>query len=143
MRPAGFKGYVVFKGHADILGHYYRHLSQTTKYITKQIHLNYDRKYEYIKTLRAQLSNFEQLMLYYNGIALFPEIWYELFTDYRFIKNIRLDLAVLGQPPHLRYSDEMRDLWERKKQKMFENQPPIVLFQDVSDDDSDAPGQLI
>lgn len=127
-KPFGFNGYAFYKGHADILGHYYRHLYQTAKYVINNEELTYQEKYDYLKTLRAQLSNFEQLMLYYNGITMFPEEWYDLFTKYKFIKNIRLDLAVLGQPPHLRYSEEMNQLWNTKKEKMFENQPSITEF---------------
>lgn len=140
VKPTGFRGYVFFKGHSDILGHYYRHLHQTAKYVTSQNNLKNDEKYEYIKTLRAQLSNFEQLMLYYNGVAMYPEKWYELFTEYRFIKNIRLDQANLGQPPNLKYNNEMNQLWESKKEKMFENQSKIVAFE--PEDESSAPGQL-
>jgi len=120
-KPAGFNGYAFYKGHANMLGHYYRHLYQTAKYVINNEELTYQEQYDYLKTLRAQLSNFEQLMLYYNGIAMYPEEWKDLFTKYKFIKNIRLDLAVLGQPPNLRYSKEMTQLWNSKKEKMFEN----------------------
>ncbi|MBK6283686.1 MAG: hypothetical protein IPF54_14470 [Draconibacterium sp.] len=61
--------YFPFDGHVNLLGHYYRHLFQTAKYITEQDMLSDKEQYGYIKTLRAQLTNFEQLLLYYNSIA--------------------------------------------------------------------------
>ena len=79
--------YYPFDGHINILGHYFRHLFQTVNFVISQDFLDSQEKYSYLKILRAQLSNFEQLMLYYNAIIWFDIEWREAFTEYRFIKK--------------------------------------------------------
>lgn len=94
--------YFPFDGHSTRLGHYYRHLFQTVSYIvntdviTKRLE-----KYKYLKLVRAQLSNHEQLLLYYNGISSFGNEWIitDYFTTHRMIKNIPLELANFGKRP--------------------------------------------
>lgn len=102
--------YVPFDGHVNILGHYYRHLFQTANYIITQDFLNTDGKYSYMKTLRAQLSDFEQLLLYYNSLAWFEEEWKEIFTTYRFIKNLSLPLADFYYKPENYFHKEILEL---------------------------------
>lgn len=92
--------YLPYDGHQSRLGHYYRHLFQTVKYINNQpAHLfDYDKKYEYVKTLRAQLSTHEQALLLYNSVSELGESWelsdkitdqnQKLITKYNLIKNI-------------------------------------------------------
>lgn len=92
--------YEVFDGHQSRLGHYYRHLFQVVTYINEQSSkiLSYKEKYQYIKTLRAQLSTQEQLLFFWNSISDLglawerdPEIDSEnekLITKYNLVKNI-------------------------------------------------------
>lgn len=93
------------KGHQDILGHYYQHMFQTVNYINEQPAslFSYDEKYEYIKTLRVQLSVSEQLLLYYNSLSELGKKWElqenlednrKLITKYNLIKNIPVDLLL-------------------------------------------------
>jgi len=85
-----------FGGHEHRLGHYFRHLYQTVTYIDASTQLNYDQKYEYIKTLRAQLSTYEQAVIFFNSVSDLGRVWelekhnenYQLITKYNFIKNI-------------------------------------------------------
>jgi hypothetical protein len=80
--------YKPFEGHQSRLGHYYRHLYQTVKYVHLQkLNIN---KYDYLKTLRAQLSNHEQVLLCYNAFSRLGENWLKenLISEYNFIKNI-------------------------------------------------------
>lgn len=90
--------YFPFDGHASRLGHYYRHLYQTVTYVVDQPtgFLNRDQKLNYLKTLRAQLSDHEQLLLFYDGISDFGKAWVDkkLFTNYKMIKNIPLALTL-------------------------------------------------
>ena len=93
--------YTPFDGHVSRLGHYYRHLFQAVKFVVGQPdNLGID-KYEYLKTLRAQLSSHEQLLLYYNSFTKMGAAWIKnnLFTEYRFIKNLPLPLADIGPDP--------------------------------------------
>lgn len=93
--------YFPFTGHASQLGHYYRHLFQTAKFVLEQEDKIVPNKYEYIKTLRAQLSTHEQLLLYYNSLSVLGQPWNEqkLLTEYRFIKNIPLPYADFFKSP--------------------------------------------
>jgi hypothetical protein len=81
------------------VGHYYRHLFQTVNFINDcKKDLNYKKKYFYVKTLRAQLSTYEQMLFYVNSLSRLGEIWEilqenenkKLITKYNLIKNIPL-----------------------------------------------------
>lgn len=109
-------------GHINKLGHYFRHLYQTAIYVTQQSFLNHSQKEEYLKTLRAQLSNFEQLVLYYNASAWFEDKWSLLFVNYRLIKNIPIELADFDISPVVRYSKQIDQLWTSKGKKLFDHQ---------------------
>jgi hypothetical protein len=69
------------------LGHYFRHLYQTVNFINEQEYLNYQGKYNYTKTLRAQLSTYEQVIFYQNSLSSLGNIW-ELCVSKRFDKPI-------------------------------------------------------
>lgn len=91
-------GYKPFSGHLARLGHYYRHLFQTVYFIHKQ---KISGKEDYIRTLRAQISAHEQLLLYYNSLTVMGERWWtEGFLEkYGMVKNIPLPLANIGPKP--------------------------------------------
>jgi len=84
----------LFKGRASILAHYFRHLFQTVKYIAHQDEklMTYEEKRKYIRLLRAQLSDSEQALLFYNWKSKFGSTWENdknhFFTDYRMIHNL-------------------------------------------------------
>lgn len=83
--------YMPFEGHQSRLGHYYRHLFQSIAYChNKKIDID---KYEYIKLIRAQLSNHEQALLFLNSISKLGKPWKDenLIKTYRLIKNIPED----------------------------------------------------
>ncbi|MBX7044827.1 MAG: hypothetical protein K1X86_03235 [Ignavibacteria bacterium] len=84
-RRLGFKP---FGGHQSRLAHYFRHMYQTVKFVDGQkIEIE---KYEYVKMLRAQLSNHEQALLFLNSISYLGETWKDedLITNYELIKNL-------------------------------------------------------
>ncbi|WP_316812861.1 putative phage abortive infection protein [Pedobacter heparinus] len=120
-----------YNGHHDAIGHYFRHLYQAVKYIDKQNILVYEEKYDYIKTLRAQLSNNEQYLLFYNSISFMGREWefehltvdskepnWDLcfFTKYNFIKNIpnishvngTIDITYYYPDVHFEFESESR-----------------------------------
>jgi hypothetical protein len=90
----------LFQGHSAELAHYYRHLFQTVKFVVNQGSdlLSYSDKRKYLRILRAQLSNHEQVMLFYNWKSDFGKNWEnannKFFTDYRMIHNIYNDLMI-------------------------------------------------
>lgn len=83
-----------FSGHSSRLGHYYRHLFLIVKSIVspKTIELDEQQKKEYLKILRAQLSNHEQTMLFYNWLGNYGKAWQDdknrFFTKYNMIHNL-------------------------------------------------------
>lgn len=96
-----------FNGHISQLSHYYRHLFQTVRYVVEQFPKNIkgaereEKIKEYLRILRAQLSNHEQILLYYNGSSI-ANAWFEkgYFTKYRMIHNLPLPLADFGLKPN-------------------------------------------
>lgn len=80
--------YRPFGGHQSRLGHYYRHMYQMVMYVDNQT-IDIDRR-EYIKILRAQLSNHEQAMLFFNANSDMGKQWdkNKLIENYGLIKNL-------------------------------------------------------
>lgn len=69
-----------FGGHQYRLGHYFRHLYQIVTYVDNNDSLSFQQKYEYIKILRAQLSTYEQTLIFFNSIGDLGRGW-ELQVD--------------------------------------------------------------
>lgn len=90
-----FSSYTRFSGYQVYLGHYYRHLYQTVKFVDDQPGLSDEEKYAFVKMLRAQLSTDEQALLLLNSISPLGKAWHEgsgeelgYMTKYKLIKNI-------------------------------------------------------
>jgi hypothetical protein len=96
--------YRPFSGQSQLLSHYYRNIFQIVKFIdSDKSFLTNIQKYEYIKTLRAQLSDFEQLLLYFNALSNLGSKWLDgnkesLIIKYKMVKNIPLNM-IFGIPP--------------------------------------------
>ena len=67
--------YKYYGGHQHRLGHYFRHLFQSYKFLNSQDFLTEKDKYFYGKTLRAQLSTYEQALLFINSITCLGLKW--------------------------------------------------------------------
>lgn len=85
--------YKPFSGHASRLGHYFRHLFLTVKSVIKSdVTKNYKEEMRYLKVLRAQLSNHEQILLFYNWISGYGGAWEDeknqFFTEYKIVHNL-------------------------------------------------------
>lgn len=80
---------VYYGGHQVRLGHYFRHLFQAVKFVDKAKFLNCSQKYEYVKTLRAQLTQYELAIFFLNSLSIGQE-WEnnKYITNYAFIKNL-------------------------------------------------------
>jgi len=83
-----------YGGHQHRLGHYYRHLFQTYKYLISAKYLTEDEDIFYGKMLRAQLSTYEQALLFINSISSLGMKWgltpepVDIITRYHLIKNL-------------------------------------------------------
>ncbi|HCQ8449549.1 TPA: putative phage abortive infection protein [Klebsiella pneumoniae] len=102
---AGFKMHASYEkyygGHQFRLGHYFRHLYQSYKYLDNATFLEENKQYSYGKMLRAQLSTYEQALLFMNSISSIGMKWEylpeptdnqkncsKLITKYNLIKNL-------------------------------------------------------
>jgi hypothetical protein len=102
--------YQPFSGHENRLGHYYRHLYSTVKYVVnkeKEGLIDYKQTREYLKILRSQMSNDEQLMLYYNYIIGFGKDWENegYLTKYRMLHNLPINKVNYAENPRLHFRE--------------------------------------
>lgn len=121
--------YVPFQGHESRLAHYYRHLFQVVKYVVKQEEkdlITYDETRQYLRVLRAQLSNSEQLMLYYNYICGFGDNWdklgkkgYKFLTKYRMIHNLPIGRVKVVENPRIHFKEYISTIAD-KNDTLFE-----------------------
>lgn len=90
-----------YGGHQFRLGHYFRHLFQSYKFLESSSSLDDKKRYSYGKMLRAQLSTYEQALLFINSVSSIgmkweytPELssdnktYSKLITKYNIIKNL-------------------------------------------------------
>lgn len=80
-----------YGGHQFRLGHYFRHLFQSFKYLNETDALKDADKYFYGKMLRAQLSTYEQALLFVNSISCLGLKW-ELAAERPKHRTMRTDL---------------------------------------------------
>ncbi len=111
------KKYKPFNGHMSRLGHYFRLLFQIVKFVDQSNEIEFADKFKYLKTLRAQLSNHEQLLLFYDTCSALGYEWNKrnYIVNYRLIKNIPLPLADFGVDPLVKYKDKIEELKQRGK----------------------------
>jgi hypothetical protein len=80
--------YKYYGGHQHRLGHYFRHLFHTFSFVNEYPDLLDSKKYFYAKTLRAQLSTYEQALLFANSVSSLGWNW-----EYRDVSNQKPHLA--------------------------------------------------
>lgn len=91
-----------YYGFQDEIGNYFRLLYQAVSYVDNQQFLSYQEKYNYVKILRGQMSNMEEVVLFYNSLCDLGLAWeYEesgkdLITKYNLIKNIPANLTKIS-----------------------------------------------
>lgn len=73
--------------HQSDLGHYFRNLYYIVWYIDSS-NLSKDKKIQFLRILRSQLSNYEILMLAYNGLHPYGEDFRKYIEDYELIKSL-------------------------------------------------------
>lgn len=117
----------------DSFGHYFRHLFLIVKFVVskQESFLTYEEKREYLRILRASLSTYEQVFLYYNWLSDYGKQWENdknhFFTDYRMIHNINPaiilnDFSITEIHP---FSNFLKD----KKYRKEENKTDDTLFE--------------
>lgn len=115
--------YTPLDGHISKLGHYFRHLYHVIKFIAEQDSnfIKEDQKYNYAKTVRAQLSDHEQLLLFYNINSIFGKPWIQdgYLRRFRIIKNLPVPLADFGVLPAEIFKDDIK-YWLDRGQCFFQ-----------------------
>ena len=114
-----------------VLGHYYRHLYNMVNFIDKNEYSdNYKKKEPFVKLIRSQLSDYEQILLYYDTLSLLGKDWNEplgkeeilemnMICKYRLIKNCPNYMYYFGLKPSDVYAKE-KAVWDNKKEYFFE-----------------------
>ena len=112
----------------ELLGRYYRHLFQIVKLVDDQndnLFTEKEWKRKYLGILRSQMSDYEQLLLYYNAQSSLGKAWndHKYIENYRLIKNIPYDAIAFcaGESPWHRYSSTIQEL-EKQGEKFFEKE---------------------
>lgn len=110
----------------EILGRYFRHLFQIVRYVDEQpdnLYEDKDWKSGVLNILRSQMSDYEQLLLYYNAQSSLGHAWDEkhYIEKYRLIKNIPFSniFACAGLAPFVKYQETIKAI-EAKGGKFFE-----------------------
>lgn len=93
-----------YYGFQDEIGNYFRLLYQAVTFVETQPNLSYQERYKYIKILRGQMSNMEEVILFYNSLCDFGLAWEydrlknatDLITKYNLIKNIPQNLTKIS-----------------------------------------------
>lgn len=127
--------YDISKGYNVFLGHYYRNLFQIVEFVANYNNklISEKQKYEYVKMLRAQLSDYEQIMLYYNSISDIGRNWNNISNQdsdipqqkmgyiarFKLIKNIPFD-SLVGLWPNLKYEKEIK-IYQKLEERFFEH----------------------
>ena len=123
----------LFEGHSDFLGHYFRHLFQMVKYVASLNDELFDEntKAGYVKMLRSQMSDYEQILLYYNSLTEQGAAWNkshgERFPEdasyivrFRMIKNIPPNFPMFGVLAVEKYKEDA-NRWEKLGKKFYEH----------------------
>jgi hypothetical protein len=120
--------YAPFSGHESRLAHYYRHLFSTVKFVVKKEKeglFNYNQAREYLKILRAQMSNDEQILLYHNYISGVGKDWEKadnlFLSRYRMLHNLPIDNVKYVETPRIHFKTVIDQITKLKEpDPMFE-----------------------
>lgn len=114
----------------SLLSHYFRHLYQTVQFVANEETIEEKDRSKYIKLIRAQLSDFEQVLLYYNSLSPMGAKWISPIGErtiekmcpiarFRLIKNIPFYINYPGIKPEELFKTE-KEIWEKEGFKFFE-----------------------
>lgn len=82
-----------------LFDHYFRLLYRILKFVDEsKVIADFDEKYEYTAMLRALLSRYELIWLYYNGLSYGAQKLKPLIERYAMLNNLRTELLVKGKP---------------------------------------------
>lgn len=86
--------YLLFDRDQSDLSHYFRHLYHIIKFVNNS-NLSFEEQKNYTNFVRAQLSSYELIMLYYNGLSDYgSEKFKPLIEKFSILKNLNTDLIL-------------------------------------------------
>ena len=86
--------------------HYFRHLYRIFKYVDTTDLISDEERYEYACIVRSQLSDYELIMLFFNGLSdNGKEKFKPLIEKYAILKNMRPDLLPSAGKEKTSYSE--------------------------------------
>jgi hypothetical protein len=92
LRGGGYNAYTEIS-ETNRFDHYFRHLYRIFKYVDTTDLINDNERYEYACIVRSQLSDYELIMLFFNGLSdNGKEKFKPLIEKYAILKNMRPDL---------------------------------------------------
>lgn len=124
-------------GYSTYFAHLYRHLYLTVKFVVNQSEkfISYEEKRKYLRILRAQLSNPEQALMFYNWKSGFGRQWEEMdmngisknkfFTDYRMIHNLYDDILISDFK-----LENVKEFKREYRKEKFRDYDPLFEFED-------------
>lgn len=96
LKKYGLDGYMKYD-EPTLFDHYFRLLYRILKFVkTSPLITTFEDEYEYTSILRATLSRYELVWLYYNGLTYGKNKLKPLIERYAMLKNLRKDLLVQG-----------------------------------------------
>lgn len=96
LKKLGMEGYLLSEEPTQF-DHYFRLLYRILKFVkTSPLITRFEDEYEYTSILRATLSRYELVWLYYNGLTYGKNKLKPLIERYAMLKNLRKDLLVDG-----------------------------------------------
>lgn len=114
-----------------VLGHYFRHLYNMVKFVddSKSLH-NFKEREDYCKLIRSQMSDYEQIVLYYDTLSPLGAAWIQplgvsdvenmsLLCKYRFVKNCPCFLSYFGKDLGSVFAVEDK-AWRDRGERFFE-----------------------
>lgn len=114
-----------------LLGHYFRHLFNMVKYVDEANgFFNFKERETFCNLIRSQLSDYEQIVLYYNTLSPLGEAWIKPLGEtnidkmsfigkYRLVKNCPCYFYYFGKKPGDVFAIEDQK-WRSEGDKFFE-----------------------
>lgn len=78
----------LYSAYGQHIGHYFRRLFGIFRYLDDCKFLETDEKYDYARIVKAQMSNFEIKLLFYNALTPLGSDFVKYINDYKLLKGI-------------------------------------------------------
>jgi len=94
-----------YEKHQTDLGHYFRNLYHIFKFIDNS---EINEKSKYSSLVRAQLSNYELVIVFYNSLTNYGNLKFKpLIEKYNILKNINIE-TLIDEEKHIEYYDSLK-----------------------------------